>query len=301
MKKLAFGFATLMSMNVASAHTPQRVPEFDRVGSANWELQDNAWVATTGNGLLVTKESYEDFHLKLEFQVAPGTNSGVFFRCNSATALNDRNCYEANIFDTRPDQRYRTGGVTHHAAPKAVLVTEDGAWHTYEVIARGTSLRIVLDGHETVMMRDGQLASGPIALQFAQGGIKFRNIVVTEIPEEVITTSPVDGVWELASFTLTDGQGQVTPWCEGAYGVIMYTQGYMSTALNCTSNPSKVLLYSGRFEYRDGMTTHFASNFSDPSLNRAFQRSVVMSDEDHLELRGELPGGVVASVKWVRR
>jgi hypothetical protein len=275
--------------------------DFDQVGNANWTSQDEALIANTGNGFLVTKESYEDFHLKLEFKAEGGTNSGIFFRCNNDKIINDQKCYEANIFDSRPDQKYRTGGITHYTSPKSILKTEDGKWHSYEVITKGSSIRIILDGQETVMTRNEKLARGPIALQFAMGGIQFRKIKVSELDEEVTRKAPIDGVWELESFTLTNAEGTVNQWCEGSYGVIIYTQGYMSTAVNCTSDAKKVLLYSGAFEYKNNEVTHFATNYSDLSLKRAFQRSVVMTDENRLELNGELPGGVTASVKWVRR
>ncbi|MES2854895.1 MAG: hypothetical protein V4692_03475 [Bdellovibrionota bacterium] len=114
------------------------------------------------------------------------------------------------------------------------------------------------------------------------------------------TETEIDGVWLLTEFTITDTQGNVTEWCEGSYGVIMYTEGYMSTAINCKSDPKKVLLYSGPFEFAQGRVTHHARNFSDPSLNRAFDRSARIED-DQLTLSGTLGDGGTATVKWLRR
>lgn len=156
-----------------------KLTAFEEVGDANWSMEKDAVVADAGKGFLVTKKPYTDFHLKLEFFAGAGTNSGVFFRCADATTINDQICYEANIFDTRPDPTYRTGAITTIAAPKVTLNTEDGSWHTYEIQAVGSEIKLILDGQETVATKDAKHATGRIALQLAGGAIKFRNIKLT--------------------------------------------------------------------------------------------------------------------------
>ena len=71
---------------------------FNRVGNANWKLGGG------GPGFLVTKETYANFELRVEFWVDEGANSGVYMRCQDGTQITDKTCYEANIFDKRPDQ-----------------------------------------------------------------------------------------------------------------------------------------------------------------------------------------------------
>ena len=83
---------------------------FTRVGDANWRAQDGAIAADTGKGgFLLSKESYKDFELRIEFWADPTANSGIYMRCSEPAKLNDKSCYEANIFDQRPDQTYATG------------------------------------------------------------------------------------------------------------------------------------------------------------------------------------------------
>ena len=150
---------------------------FNPIGDANWEIADGAVGADSGSGFLVTKESYGDFELTLEFWVDEPANSGIFVRCADATSVTDRNSYEVNIYDTRADHTYRTGGIVHIAAPNSVIMT-GGKWNSYEIKAEGSRLMVTLNGEEMVDVQDTQFSDGPIALQYGLGIVKFRNVRV---------------------------------------------------------------------------------------------------------------------------
>lgn len=145
------------------------------IGDANWELADGAVQADSGSGFLVTPRSYGDFELTLEFWVDEPANSGIFIRCADAQSVNDRNSYEVNIYDTRADQTYRTGGIVHIASPSSVI-NAGGQWNSYEITARGDRLQVTLNGTQVVDVRDTQFLDGPIALQYGAGVVKFRNV-----------------------------------------------------------------------------------------------------------------------------
>ena len=145
------------------------------LGDANWELADDAVGADSGRGFLVTEDSYTDFELTLEFWVDELANSGIFIRCADSQSVRDTNAYEVNIYDTRADQTYRTGGIVHIAAPTSVI-NSGGQWNTYEIVARGPRLTVTLNGTQTVAVEDTQFADGPIALQYGAGIVKFRNV-----------------------------------------------------------------------------------------------------------------------------
>jgi len=156
---------------------------FNRVGDANWSAMDGAIQATAGGkdpAYLVTKVPYTDFMIRVEFWASDNANSGVFLRCQNPAVITDETCYEANIFDQRPDPTYGTGAIVKVAAvspmPKA-----GGKWNTYEITARGKRLTLVLNGVKTVDVEDGKLASGPIALQWGQGTIRFRKVEITPL------------------------------------------------------------------------------------------------------------------------
>ena len=154
---------------------------FNQVGEANWTLANGIVEANKGVGYLVTKQSYGDFDLRVEFWVDSGTaNSGVYIRCQDGTKIADTTCYEANIFDQRPDQSGRTGSIVHVSKP-STNIDAAGKWNTYEISARGPRLIVKLNGTETVNAEDKKFARGPIALQYMAGTVRFRNVQIRPI------------------------------------------------------------------------------------------------------------------------
>lgn len=154
--------------------------DFNVIGDANWTSEGQYLTANKGKGYLVTKEPYTDFKITLDFYAATKSNSGIFFRCKDTKDINDKKCYEANIFDTRSDQSGRSGAITNIAPPSKVINTE-GKWNTYEIIAKGDKIVIYLNKEKTVDIRDSKLTGGPIALQYIMGEIKFKNIKISRL------------------------------------------------------------------------------------------------------------------------
>ena len=160
---------------------PNGLDTWDRVGSGNWAVVDGIVQADKRlgkeAGFLVSKNSYKDFQIRVEFWVSDDANSGVFMRCQDPKQITDKSCYEANIFDKRPDPSYGTGAIVHIATvspmPKA-----GGRWNTYEITAKGTHLIVTLNGARTVDIQDNKFASGPIALQYGAGVVKFRKVQI---------------------------------------------------------------------------------------------------------------------------
>jgi hypothetical protein len=151
------------------------------VGDANWRVEGRAARADQGTtaSYLVSEDRFADFDLELEFWVDTEANSGVFLRCQDPGTITDTSCYEANIFDTRPDQTYRTGSIVNVAEP-AEFVYTGGQWNRFEITADGHRLQVTLNGRTMVDTEDSRFASGPIALQHAAGTVMFRNVRIRE-------------------------------------------------------------------------------------------------------------------------
>jgi len=145
-------------------------------------------VADKGKGgYLVSKNSYKDFQIKAEFWADHTTNSGIFLRCSDRAKVGAVTCYEVNIYDQRPEPEYGTGAIVN-VAKVGPMPKAGGKWNTYEITAKGSQLTVVLNGVQTVDVRDGKHAEGPFALQFGNGpkdapggAIKWRKVEIRSL------------------------------------------------------------------------------------------------------------------------
>ena len=114
----------------------------------------------------------------MEFWASDDANSGVFLRCQDPQNITAENCYEANIFDQRPDPSYGTGAIVLVAKAPVPMPKAGGKWNTYDITLMGPRLTLVLNGVTTVDIEDAKLAGGHIALQWGSGTIKFRKMEI---------------------------------------------------------------------------------------------------------------------------
>ena len=200
----AFGVALLMVVFAAFSYMPRasaddgwitlfdgkNLDNFNKIGDANWRLEDGSVVADKGNGFLVTKDAYSDYQIRAEFWVDADANSGIFIRCTDPEKVGANNAYEVNIWDTRPDPSYGTGAIVNvgkvDPMPKA-----GGKWNVYEITAKGSTFTVTLNGQKTVDgAQDAKFATGHIALQHGlglkddkgvesdKGVVKFRKVEI---------------------------------------------------------------------------------------------------------------------------
>lgn len=196
---LLLGFAAISFTPPATAQSGggwvaifdgKNLDSFNKVGTANWRIEDGSAVADKGAGFLVSKASYGDFQLRVEFWADEVVNSGVFIRSTDPEKIGTKTAYEVNIWDQRPVQEYGTGAIVDVAKvnpmPKA-----GGKWNVYEITAKGSSFTVTLNGQKTVdNAQDTKFANGRIALQKGlglkddkgvasdKGVIKFRKVEI---------------------------------------------------------------------------------------------------------------------------
>lgn len=155
--------------------------DWNMVGETNWRVEDGAIVADKRTSKtpahLVSKVKYKDFMVYVEFWSSDDANSGIFLRCQDPAVITDRSCYEANIFDTRKDPTYGTGGIVHFAEvnpmPKA-----GGKWNTYEITAKGRQITLMLNGKKTAELHNGLFVDRFLTLQHGEGVMKFRKVAI---------------------------------------------------------------------------------------------------------------------------
>jgi hypothetical protein len=147
----------------------KNLDNFNKVGNANWRIEDGAIVADKGNGFLVTKNTYTDYQIRAEFWVDGEANSGIFIRCTDPEKIGSGSAYEVNIWDARPDPTYGTGAIVNvgkvNPMPHAA-----GKWNVYEITAKGSTFTVTLNGQKTVDgAQDPKFATGKVALQHGLG------------------------------------------------------------------------------------------------------------------------------------
>jgi hypothetical protein len=152
------------------------------VGDANWTVENGILTATKGGGFLVSNQSYGDFQIRAEIWVDTPANSGIFIRCADPKMVGAQGCYEVNIFDTRPEADYGTGGIVNTAKVSPPYPKAGGQWNYLEIEAKGDQFTITLNGRRTVdRVRDGKHAAGPFGLQYGAGVVKFRSVQIRPI------------------------------------------------------------------------------------------------------------------------
>ncbi len=138
----------------------------------------------------------------------------------------------------------------------------------------------------------------------------FATLLGNQLWARTYTDRDLLGVYKLTKFATVAADGAETPWCIGATGSIAYVPAYMSVSINCQevlpeTNAAELegtLFYSGPFEFdtQAGEVIHRARNYSHASLHKVHRRKVVMGDNNHLQLSGELGEGKRVIVEWER-
>lgn len=186
----AFGCATMQDGGwVTLIDGKKGLENFDRIGDANWRGQHDYIVADQGKGgYLVSKKSYKDFALRVEFWADHTTNSGIHIRSADSKKIASTNSYEINIFDQGPNPVYATGGVPNFAMIRPGAYKAGGRWNVYEIYAIGPEITVKLNGVVTVAFNNSQFKEGPIALQYGvgpkgmRGGtIRWRSVRIKEL------------------------------------------------------------------------------------------------------------------------
>ncbi|MDE2762722.1 MAG: DUF1080 domain-containing protein [Gemmatimonadota bacterium] len=111
---------------------------------AGWSAVDGTLAFTPGadGGTLITRERFGDFELALEWKVAEGGNSGVFYRATEAERAPYWTGPELQVLDNagHPDGRVpETSAGANYAlhAPVADVTRPAGEWNRVRIVVRG--------------------------------------------------------------------------------------------------------------------------------------------------------------------
>jgi hypothetical protein len=200
MKRLLAGAALMLAAVLILAgcaqHSPQQgwvtlidgdkgMENWDILGDGNWRGADGAIQADKKTAkdasILVSKKSFKDFELYVEFWASEDTNSGVYIRAPNPKQVNTASgAYEVQIWDKNPNPAYSTGSLVNVAAVQPIYKA-GGRWNTFEIYARGPQITVKMNGGVTVSVTDSKSLQGRLGIQFNQGPIKVRKLIVKEL------------------------------------------------------------------------------------------------------------------------
>ncbi|HUH19192.1 DUF1080 domain-containing protein [Albibacterium sp.] len=215
------------SSNDVSAQEGEWVSLFDGKTTNGWHTYGKskagaAWEVSNGTlhlnidgktqderGDLVTDKEYENYHLKLEWKISEGGNSGIIFNIHE-----DKEKYE-NTYNSGPEMqvldsdnhadgkifKHRTGDLYDLIPSSSEPVKPVGEWNLAEIISNNGKLQFFLNGVNivtTTMYNDewkkliagskfaewpgfGTYKKGKIALQDHNDKVWFRNIQIKEL------------------------------------------------------------------------------------------------------------------------
>ena len=225
-KNIVLSLSLIIMMQKAEAQK-KFTPLFDGKTTNGWHaygktIAGTAWKIDQGvlhfdpsasengqGGDLVTNKEYSNFHLKLDWKVAPKSNSGIIFLIHE-DPKKYKNTYETGLEmqvldnDGHPDgkiDKHRAGNLYDLIKNEIEPVKAVGQWNTAEVICNKGKLTLILNGItvvETTLWDDnwkklvaaskfkawsdfGTFTSGKIALQDHGEEVWYRNIKIKEL------------------------------------------------------------------------------------------------------------------------
>lgn len=174
---------------------------------AGWQVVDGALTRTAEGGDILTTQKFGNFELSLEWKIAPGGNSGVFYRASEDDEAVYWTAPEMQVLDDarHPDGKSRltAAGADYglYEAP-AGIVKPAGEWNEARILVNGRHVEHWLNGVRLlqyelwspdweVRVRNSKFAPHPrygrnpegyIGLQDHGDWVAYRNIRIRVLP-----------------------------------------------------------------------------------------------------------------------
>lgn len=161
-------------------------------GIGTWAVRDGVIVCLgKPRGFLKTNQSFKNYRLRLQWRwPEKPSNSGVFLHGEGDDKIWPR-AYEAQLAAGNAGELRTNGGALFQAAsspeekfrPKLAGSSERpaGEWNDYEIICRGETITLLVNGVRQNELEKAAQSSGWIALQSEGGPIEFRGITLESL------------------------------------------------------------------------------------------------------------------------
>ncbi len=174
---------------------------------SGWGVRDGALTRVRPAADIITTEKFKNFELSLEWNVAPGGNSGVFYRASEDETAIYWTAPEMQVLDdaghTDGQSRLTAAGSDYGLYPApAGIVKPAGQWNQVRILVNGNHVEHWLNGVKVVEYelgspdweakvkaskfadhpRYGRNADGYIGLQEHEFRVAYRNIKIRVLP-----------------------------------------------------------------------------------------------------------------------
>ena len=191
----------------AGADEPGFESLFDGRSLSGWRVNENpeSWSVTDGRIVCHGRRShlfyvgpdadrpaeFRDFHFKAEVLTRPNANSGIFFHTRFQTEGWPAQGYEMQVNNSQGDP-VRTGSL-YNVVKNFTPPAADDAWFTQELIVKGRSVTVIVDGRRLFEFVEPEgvagprrLSAGTFALQAHDPGseVHYRNLRVRRLPAD---------------------------------------------------------------------------------------------------------------------
>jgi hypothetical protein len=169
---------------------------FNRKDVSNWLCQEAnhpmRWFVKDGILMnegkeacnIYSQQKFNDFHLEVEFNVDPESNSGVYLRGR----------YEIQILDgyNRPMDVHSQGALYGFIVPAVKADKPAGQWQTFDITLIANHVTVIMNGKKIIdnaevpgitggALDANERDPGPIMLQGDHGKVQFRKVRLTPL------------------------------------------------------------------------------------------------------------------------
>ena len=173
-----------------------------QLDKGKWTVEGGALVCDGGgSGWLRSEKTYDNFIVRLEWQIAPNGNSGVFIRAPEK-GRSSRLGFESQILDDagKPPDKNSTGSIYDIIPPAKAANKPAGEWNTEEIVCDGPHITVTLNDEKIQDFRtdDPEInakqdrihkpilrhKAGYIGLQNHGACVRFRNLRIKPLMRE---------------------------------------------------------------------------------------------------------------------
>jgi hypothetical protein len=190
---------------------PFNETDWQRDGAPTYRIEQGVLIFEgDGRGRLMSRRTYSDFELQVEFRVSAGANNGIALRAPLGFQ-SSRYGMEIQILDDgaqeQPDKRRICGAIYGLYPAVKSAVRPAGEWNAIHIRCEGRRVQVTLNGErivdadlnairdrEQLRERPGFLReSGYIGFIQHNGRVEFRNLRLRELPATRLPNQPPAG------------------------------------------------------------------------------------------------------------